>query len=87
MKPDLYTKAVLTVIAFMLVMIGCRQYVSPITTVKAEGQFAGVLYTGPSLYSFFDTKTGEVWEHDNDGIVATHLRITKLGQRAVVETK
>ena len=85
MKPDLYTKAVLTVIAFMLVMIGCRQYVSPTTVVQAEGPFASVQFTG-TAYSFFDPRTGEVWQYYNDGTVGVHFRITKLGQRAV-ETK
>jgi hypothetical protein len=64
MKPDLYTKAVLTVIAFMLVMIGCHHYVSPATTVKAEGPFAGVQFSGPDTFSFFDTKTGDLWAYD-----------------------
>jgi hypothetical protein len=89
MKPDLYTKAVLTVIAFMLVMIGCRQYVSPVTAVHAEGPFAGVQTTG-SL-DFFDTRTGEVYSYSgrtNDGKsvpLLVKFRVTKLGEPVVVE--
>jgi hypothetical protein len=64
MKTDLYTKAVLTVIAFMLVMIGCHQYISPATAVKAEGPFAGIQFTGNSLqFTLFDPRTGDIWEY------------------------
>ena len=84
MKPDLYTKAVLTVIAFMLVMIGCHQYVSPTTTVKAEGPFAEVQYND---FSFFDPRTGELWMYSGNGTTGGHpaklvqkYRLVQLGQ-------
>jgi hypothetical protein len=90
MKPDLYTKAVLTVIAFMLVMIGCHQYISPMTVVQAEGPFAGVQFsTAGAGYRFFDTRTGDLWELDtrfgSNGDPAgwewLHRgRVTRLGQ-------
>jgi hypothetical protein len=89
-KSDLYTKVVLTVIAFMLVMIGCHQYVSPATIVKAEGPFAGVLYSGPNKYSFFDTKSGDLWLYypacvdahgESHSAKWTNLgKVTQLGQ-------
>ncbi|MGB8260964.1 MAG: hypothetical protein WCE75_11460 [Terracidiphilus sp.] len=83
MKPDLYTKAVLTVIAFMLVLIGCRDYVNPPTTVKAEGPFAGVQFsTSQGEDYFFDTRTGDVWQyHEAEGQykVFTHAKLSKLG--------
>jgi hypothetical protein len=87
MKPDLYTKAVLTVIAFMLVLIGCHQYTSPATTVQAEGPFAGVQYSDSGGNpTFFDPKTGEVWFYsmplqDGTAYVVRHWRIPKLGER------
>ena len=34
MKPDLYTKAVLTIIAIMLTVVACNQYVSPASTAR-----------------------------------------------------
>ncbi len=80
MKPDLYTKAVLTVIAFMLVMIGCHQYVSPTTIVKAEGQFAGVEFVSNAQIAFFDSRTGEVWVYRWNGSLDKHYRVTTLGQ-------
>jgi hypothetical protein len=80
MKPDLYTKAVLTVIAFMLVMMSCRQYISPSTTVQAEGKFADLQFAGPSEVSFFDTRTGEVWiYHPESGKLLLSWKVTKLG--------
>jgi hypothetical protein len=64
MKPDLYTKAVLTVIAMMLVVIACNLYVNPKTVVQAQGtglQFAA----GPCVYYYtFDPRSGTVSRYD-----------------------
>jgi hypothetical protein len=81
MKADLYTKAVLTVIAFMLVMIGCHQYISPATTVKAEGAFASVQFAIDSASGpvFFDTRTGQVWEYRNSGEFQQKFQLRTLG--------
>jgi hypothetical protein len=38
MKPDLYTKAVLTVIALMLTAIACDQYINPTATANAQSR-------------------------------------------------
>jgi hypothetical protein len=85
MKTDRYTKAVLTVIALLLAVIACSQFVNPHMTAEAQGSFAGV-QIGPNL-SFFDTRTGEVWIYGQyPGVagkqapVESKLRITKLGQ-------
>ena len=85
MKPDLYTKIVLTVIALALVMIACNQYVHPAATAEAQGAFAGV-QLGPGL-TFFDTRSGEIWVYSQypgvageQGPVHSKLRLTKLGQ-------
>jgi hypothetical protein len=62
MKPDRYTKIVLTVIAFMLIVIACKSVVSPERTAQAQGPLANVQYSGPGVgYTFFDTHTGELW--------------------------
>ena len=87
MRIDLYTKAVLTVIALLLAAIVFKQYVSPDAVALAQGQFAGVQYGGfsGSNYSFFDTRTGEVSAYYNDGTVQLKHRVTKLGQPSVIE--
>ena len=61
MRIDLYTKAVLTIIAVMLSVIASKQLVSP-RVASAQGTFAGVQFTviagGGS--DFFDSRTGEI---------------------------
>jgi hypothetical protein len=88
-KRDLYTKAVLTVIAFMLVIICCHQYVSPATTVKAEVPFAGVQFVAnvnTDGFQAYDTRTGEFWFYgdslDRKGFLKleTADKISTLGQ-------
>jgi hypothetical protein len=62
MKPDLYTKTVLTVIAIMLTVIACNQYVNPTATAQAQGAFAGIVVTGqPAGWAMFDTRSGDAW--------------------------
>ena len=82
MKPDLYTKTVLTVIALVLAVIACRPLFNPQTTVSAQGPFAGVLFSGGGSHSFFDTRTGDLWTYSNAFDVGwQHVgRVTKLGQ-------
>ena len=46
MKPDLYTKAVLTVIAIMLSVIASKPIFNPDTTASAQTAFAGMQMTG-----------------------------------------
>jgi hypothetical protein len=45
MRIDLYTKGVLTVIAVLLAVIACKQYVSPDAVVQAQGAFARVQFS------------------------------------------
>ncbi len=55
MKPDIYTKAVLTVIA-------CNQHTHPTATARAQGPFAGVQFASPEgAFSFFEPRTGDIW--------------------------
>jgi hypothetical protein len=65
MKPDLYTKAVLTVIALALTVIACNQYVNPRLTANAQAGFSGVQFSWAGGPEFFDTRTGEVWQYDH----------------------
>jgi hypothetical protein len=81
MKPDLYTKAVLTVIALVLVAILCNQYIRPTVIAQAEGALSGLQFSsGTSSFMFFDSHTGDVYAYNKWGILDQHLRLAKLGE-------
>jgi hypothetical protein len=84
MKPDLYTKAVLTVIALALMLIACNQYAHPSVTARAEGPFAGVQFSSDHGPAFFDTRTGEVSLYDWGGALGAKLRLTTPGGSLLV---
>jgi hypothetical protein len=93
MRTDIYTKAVLTVIAVMLTVIACNQYIEPRATAQAQAApFAGVQYAGSG--TFFDTKTGDLWEYDlpkgqvkehDKWLVVGHEKLTRLGSPGTAE--
>jgi len=89
MKPDIYTKAVLTVIAVALVAIASNQYTNPRTTVQAQASpFAGVQFTGGRTeFSAFDQRTGEWWVYSyvHKGAFGLVMagKLTKLGQQEI----
>jgi disulfide bond formation protein DsbB len=93
MRTDTYIKAVLTVIAFLLLLIACNQYINPESKARAEGPFAGLQFSvTPTTIHLFDTRTGEIWvyndEWNNDpsnGHLRRKYRLTKPGQPLVVE--
>jgi hypothetical protein len=85
MMPDIYTKAVLTVITIMLSVIACNQYVSPTVTAQAQGPFSGVQLISQGTggdYLAFDSRTGDVWlytyldQYTHDSL---HLKKTPAG--------
>ena len=84
MKPDLYTKSILTVIALMLTVIAGKTVISPDTTASAQSApFAGVQYHD---MEFFDTRTGDVWMYDRSyGKLSARFKLTKLGQAMTKE--
>jgi len=80
MKPDRYTKIVLTFIALALIAIASNRYVNPETT-QAQGSFSGVQFSAtPRGDEFFDSRTGELWWYNEDGNLAGKYRLSKLGQ-------
>jgi len=92
MKPDLYTKVALTVIALLLLLIACNQYVNPEAKVRAEGPFAGVQYA--SNLEWYDSRTGEIWSYKQAAGPSPYGqpytlyrkdRLVKLGQPLVKE--
>jgi hypothetical protein len=86
MRIDLYTKAVLTIIAVMVTVIASNQLISP-RVATAQGTFAGLQFTSGGGYSyFFDSRTGEIWSYSiGDGKMQAKRRVTKLGQPLQVE--
>ena len=94
MRIDWYTKAVLTAIAVLLGAIALRPYVSPEAVAHAQviatvtgTSFAGLQFTGPNTDSFFDPKTGELWQYYDDGTLARKLQLTKIGEPMTVAKK
>jgi hypothetical protein len=89
MRPDIYTKAVLTVIAIMLTVIACKPLFSPDTIASAQSAtFGAVQQTGTGCHpSFFDTRTGEFWQYHVCGGASgiERYRLTKLGQPIIKE--
>jgi hypothetical protein len=86
MKPDIYTKAVLTVIATALVALVVNQYVKPSATAQAQAKFAGVQFAAERSGGFelFDSRTGDIWiyhsTHERKGQVEMeHARIAMPG--------
>ena len=86
MKPDFYTKAVLTVIASALLLIACNQYVHP-PAAQAQGAFAGVQFHGAADLFVFDARTGQFWgySHEHKGAYSLEKagKIGELGQREI----
>jgi hypothetical protein len=97
MKPDLYTKAVLTVIALLLAVIAYKAVIRREPALSAQpAPFAGVEFTrGNGILTFFDTRTGEIWDYDtyysDDRRVYGHalrkFTLTKLGEPVGVEVE
>jgi hypothetical protein len=61
----------------MLTVIACSTVISPETTASAQGPFSGVQRSNGA---FFDTRTGDIYEHASDGSFGSHWRLIKLGQ-------
>jgi hypothetical protein len=85
MKPDLYTRAVLTVIALALVLIACNQYVRPATTASAQGPFAAMQFTGDAhSFTLFDQRTGDIWTYFQAGpdmnMILHHAKVSAPGK-------
>ena len=85
MRIDFYTKAVLTVIAGLLAMVAFRPWVSPDAVAHAQGSLSELQFAAtPVGYSFFDARTGDLWEYSGTGIHAK-FRLTKPGMPLVKE--
>jgi hypothetical protein len=85
MKPDLYTKAVLTVIALALSALALSQYLNPKVVAQAQAAtFGGVQFSGGDRQGFFDPRTGEVAffttsAGKENGKIIERLKLTRVG--------
>ncbi len=89
MKPDFYTKFVLTIIAIVLIVIAYNQNRNTTTSVStektvtvttSEAQFVGLQFVFSNGYSFFDPRTGEIWDYASNGRFLGKETLIKLGQ-------
>jgi hypothetical protein len=81
MRIDLYTKAILTVIALCLLSIGMRLLIQPSPVLAQDGGYVQFAVTGGGLVPniwFFDRRTGDVWMY-GAMVKPTHYRLTALG--------
>jgi len=82
MRPDIYTKAVLTVIAIMLTLIALKPLISP-AIAEAQGPLNGLQFgvinydRGLDKKFFFDPRTGDIWSYL--GKEVDHQKLTRPG--------
>ncbi len=80
MRIDLYTKTILTLILLFLGMIALRPYFQP-PAADAAGNFASIQFSySGGEHAFFDTRSGDVWVHDNNGHFRQHYRVHTWGK-------
>jgi hypothetical protein len=81
MRIDLYTKAILTLIALLLAVVASQSLFKP-TAVSAQSALSGVQFTYRSAgFLAIDTKGGDVWLYDIETKRTERLgKITQLGK-------
>jgi hypothetical protein len=77
MKPDLYTKLTLTVIAITLAVIACKQFVNPTNVVNAQSSPRPLLFAvGPnSIFYVYETPNGFVSSYAPDGTFKQRFKL------------
>jgi hypothetical protein len=86
MKPDIYTKGVLTAIVILLAVIAAKPIFQPDATVSAQSPFSGIQFSyfdsrGEEYWRFFDTRTGELWVYGYANLKPLSMyRLRKLGE-------
>ena len=84
MRIDFFTKAALAAIVFLLALMALRPYAAP-DVAHAQTALLGIQFAAtPVGYSFFDPRTGELWEYSGTGLVKKY-RINKPGEPMVKE--
>ena len=88
MKPDLYTKTVLTVIAITLAVIAFKPLAGSQAAVNAQPPqptaFSGMQFSGVSDdFTLFDPRTGDIWQYNSKLYkppVWLHSKILEFGK-------
>jgi hypothetical protein len=81
---DRYTKTILTLIAMLLAVLALKPLYQP-QVALAEGQeqadygHVQFSYSGGEA-AFFDTRSGDVWTHDNSGHFKQHYKVNRWGK-------
>jgi hypothetical protein len=73
MRTDLYTKAVLTVIALALALIALKPMISPAVAVQAQAPSANLQFLGGSDVIVMDKQTGYLWVYRVSGGGGTEM--------------
>ena len=85
MRIDWYFKAVLTVIAVALTSLAVRPWIHPDQIAYAQAPMPELqVAVTPVGYSFFDARTGDLWEYSGTGVHAK-FRLAKPGLPLVKE--
>ncbi len=81
---DRYTKTILTLIALLLAVIAFKPLIQPqvaMAQADAPGKYDHVQfsYSGGEA-AFFDTHSGDVWTHDDNGHFKQHYKVGEWGK-------
>ena len=80
MRIDLYTKTILTLILLFLALIALKPIFQP-PAAQAAGNYGSIQFSySNGEASFFDTRSGDVWIHDNNGHYRQHYRVNQWGK-------
>jgi len=80
MRIDLYIKTLLTLIVLFLAMIALKPVFQP-PAAMAAGNFGSIQFSYSSGEpAFFNTQTGDVWLHDNNGHFRQHYKVNTFGR-------
>jgi len=85
MRPDLYSKAVLTLIALLLTAIACKTFISPETTASAQGSSATSKAQNASPHQNVrrgGKVTADNWDDENHGSSSQHCKAL-VGEQAL----
>jgi hypothetical protein len=80
MRIDLYTKTILTLIAFCLLVIACKTIICPNGVIAAAALRNVQFSTDEGQFWVFDSLTGDIW-HYNPPRVIEHYKMIQPGQQ------